>query len=44
MQKSFAGLMLSYARVAPIELAATLKAFPLKLRTVEEHARTVMLS
>jgi len=42
MQKSFAGLMLSYASVASIDMAATLKAFPLKLRTVEEYARSVM--
>jgi NADH dehydrogenase len=43
LQKSFAGLMLGYASVAPIDMATTLKAFPLKLRTVTEHARSVMM-
>jgi uncharacterized protein YbjT (DUF2867 family) len=42
MQKSFAGLMLGYASVASIDMAAMLKMFPLKLRSVEEHARSVM--
>ncbi len=42
MQKSFTGLMLGYASGASIDMAATLKAFPVKLRTVEEHARSVM--
>jgi hypothetical protein len=43
MQKSFAGLSLSYTCTTPIDMAATLKAFPLKLRTVEDYARSVML-
>jgi NADH dehydrogenase len=43
MQRSFAGLMLSYASVASIDMTATLKTFPLKLRTVEEHVRSLML-
>ncbi len=42
MQKSFAGLMLCYASAAAIAMTATLEAFPLKLRTVEEYARSVM--
>jgi len=42
MQRSFAGLMLSYASAGPIDMAATLKAFPMKLRTVDEHAQGVM--
>ena len=42
MQKSFAGLMLSYASATPIDMTATLKGFPLELRTVAEHARSVM--
>jgi NADH dehydrogenase len=42
MQKSFAGLMLSYASAKAIDMAWTLKTFPLKLRTVEEYARGVM--
>jgi NADH dehydrogenase len=43
MQKSFTGLMIGYASAAPIDMTATLKAFtPVKLRTVEEHARSVM--
>ena len=43
MQKSFAALMLSYASAAPIDVSATLKACPLKLRTVKEYARGVMV-
>ena len=42
MQKSFAALMLYLASAAAIDMTATLKAFPLKLRTVEEYARSVM--
>jgi uncharacterized protein YbjT (DUF2867 family) len=42
MQKSFAAMMISYASAAAIDMTATLKAFPLKLRTVEEYARSVM--
>jgi len=42
MQKSFIGLMLSYASTRAIELSATLKTFALKLRTVEEYAKSVM--
>jgi NADH dehydrogenase len=42
MQKSFAGLMLSYASHQAIDMAATLRTFPLTLRTVEEYAASVM--
>ena len=42
MQKSFVGLMLGYASAAAIDMTATLKTFPLKLRTVEAYARNVM--
>jgi uncharacterized protein YbjT (DUF2867 family) len=42
MQKSFVGLMISYASAPAIDMTATLKAFPLKLKTVEEYARSVM--
>ncbi len=42
MQKSFAALMLYIASAAAIDMTATLKAFPLKLRTVEEYARSVL--
>ena len=42
MQKSFAGLMLGCATATPIDMSATLKAFPLKLRTVEAYARSVL--
>jgi len=42
MQKSFVGLMLGYASATAIDMTATLKTFPLKLRTVEEYARSVM--
>ena len=38
MQKSFVGLMVGYANATPIEMTDTLKAFPVKLRTVEEYA------
>ncbi len=41
-QKSFAGLMISYANSKAIDMTATLKAFPLKLRSVEEYAKSVM--
>jgi len=41
MQKSFAALMLGYASATPIDMTATLRTFPLKLRTVESYARSV---
>jgi NADH dehydrogenase len=43
MQKSFTGLMLNYASAKPIDMTAVLKAFPLKLRTVAEHARSMLI-
>jgi NADH dehydrogenase len=42
MQKSFVGLMIGYASATAIDMTATLKTFPLKLRTVEAYARSVM--
>ena len=42
MQQSFVGLMLGYASATAIDMTATLKTFPLKLRTVETYARSVM--
>jgi NADH dehydrogenase len=43
MQRSFTGLMLGYASGGAIDMTATLAAFaPVKLRTVEEYARSVM--
>lgn len=42
MQKSFAGMMASYASTKAIDMNAVLKIFPLKLRTVEEYAKSVM--
>lgn len=42
MQKSFAGLMLAYARQQSIDMAPTLQTFPLTLRTVEDYARGVL--
>ena len=42
MQKSFIGLMLNYASARPIDMYATLGAFPPRLNTVGEHARSVM--
>jgi hypothetical protein len=43
MQRSFAALMLGYASATAIDMTATLKTFPLKPRTVEEYARSVMV-
>jgi len=42
MQKSYAGLMLGYASHTSIEMADTLKIFPLRLRSVDEYAKSVM--
>jgi len=42
MQRSFAGLMLGYAHAQPIDMAGTLRAFPMALRTVADHARSVL--
>ena len=42
MQKSFVGLMLGYASATAIDMTDTLKTFPLKLRTVDAYARSVM--
>jgi NADH dehydrogenase len=42
MEKSFAGLMLSHASASAIDMTATLRTFPLKLKTVEEHSRSLM--
>jgi uncharacterized protein YbjT (DUF2867 family) len=44
MQKSYAGLMLGYTSHRSIEMTATLKTFPLTLRTVEDYARSVLPS
>jgi hypothetical protein len=35
--------MLGYASATAIDMTATLKTFPLKLRTVEAYARSVMV-
>lgn len=42
MQSSFAGLMLGYAGAKAIDMAPTLSAFPMALRTVADHARSVL--
>jgi uncharacterized protein YbjT (DUF2867 family) len=42
LQKSFAAMMLTYPLIQPIDMTTTLQAFPLKLRTVEEYAKSVM--
>jgi len=42
MQKSFVALMLGYASATAIDMTAALKAFSLKLRTVDAYARSVM--
>ena len=44
MQKSYAGLMLGYTSHRSIDMTATLKTFPLTLRTVEDYARRVLPS
>ena len=43
MQRSFVGLMLGYANATAIDMTGALKIFPLKLRTVEAYARSVMV-
>jgi len=42
MQQSFVALMLGYAGATAIDMTAALKTFPLKLRTIEVYARSVM--
>jgi uncharacterized protein YbjT (DUF2867 family) len=42
LQKSFAGLMLGYATGSKIDMAETLKAFPVGLTPVEAYARQVL--
>lgn len=42
MQQSFAGLMRCYAAGDPIDMEATLRAFPIELTTVEAYASRVM--
>jgi hypothetical protein len=42
MQKSFVGLMIGVAAGHPVDMSATLKAFPMKLKSVEEYAQSVM--
>lgn len=43
MQRSFVALMLGYASATAIDMTATLKTFPLTLRTVAAYARSVMV-
>ena len=42
MQQSFLGLMRCYAGGDPIDMRATLKAFPVQLTSVKDHARSVL--
>jgi uncharacterized protein YbjT (DUF2867 family) len=42
LQQSFAGLMLCYAAGDPIDMRATLQAFPLQLTSVRDYARRVL--
>ena len=42
MQKSFLGLMRCYAAGDPIDMAETLKAFPVQLTSVQDYARRVI--
>jgi uncharacterized protein YbjT (DUF2867 family) len=41
MQKSFSGLMLGFANGKAIDMRETLKAFPIRLTSIEEYARRV---
>ena len=42
MQKTFPGLMLNYAAGDPIDMKATLKAFPLKLTSVQDYVKETL--
>jgi uncharacterized protein YbjT (DUF2867 family) len=42
MQKSFSGLMYCYAHGDPIDMNATLKTFPLKLVSVQDHVKKAL--
>ncbi len=42
LQESFAALMLTYANGDPIEMEATLQAFPLQLSSVRDYAEAVL--
>jgi uncharacterized protein YbjT (DUF2867 family) len=42
MQQSFAGLMLCYAAGDPIDMRATLHAFPIQLMAVKDYAKRVL--
>lgn len=44
MQKSFAGLMLSYASATAINMSPLLRQFHVRRRSVEEYARSVTQS
>lgn len=44
LQESFAALMLTYAKGDPVEMEATLKAFPLQLASVRDYAEGVLSS
>ena len=43
MQKSFAGLMVAITIGDPIDMSATLQAFPLKLTSLEKYAKRMMV-
>jgi hypothetical protein len=38
MHRSFAAMMMSVSTTRPIDMGATLKSFPVKLKTVREYA------
>jgi uncharacterized protein YbjT (DUF2867 family) len=42
MQKSFSGLMFCYAAGDPIDMKATLKAFPVKLTSVQDYVKKTL--
>jgi uncharacterized protein YbjT (DUF2867 family) len=44
MQQSFVGLMRCYAKGDPVSMEETLKAFPVKLTSVREHAQRTLVT
>ena len=43
-QQSFAGLMRRYAQGDPVDMQATLEAFPIQLTSVRDHAQSVLVT
>jgi NADH dehydrogenase len=42
LEQTFAALMIGYAQASPIEMSATLKTFPIAMKTIEDHVRGVL--